>query len=316
MADGKDIDSDIQQWQNIMQETYTSLCPFDSTSIDDLRRVTALVRAPWTEGGPIMQRIEEKHVGTYSTRIRLYYPNHDQACPVLIYIHGGGYTIFNLDTHDRLMREYASRANVVVVGVDYSLSPEVKYPRAINEIVSVIQWLREQNATDLSIDVNRMAIGGDSAGANLTVATNLRLRALNEPVLVAQLLNYGVYDRVRPTSDSYVRYNDPKYRLNAEEMQFYFNNYIRNEADYDDPYVCPLHADLHGLSSSFLTITECDVLFDENRSMAEALRKANVKVEEHIYHGTTHSFLEAVRIATISNKALDDACQWLIKQFY
>ncbi|CAF1691338.1 unnamed protein product, partial [Adineta ricciae] len=148
------------------------------------------------------------------------------------------------------------------------------------------------------------------------VATNLRLRALNEPVLVAQLLNYGVYDRVRPTSDSYVRYNDPKYRLNAEEMQFYFNNYIRNEADYDDPYVCPLHADLHGLSSSFLTITECDVLFDENRSMAEALRKANVKVEEHIYHGTTHSFLEAVRIATISNKALDDACQWLIKQFY
>ncbi|CAF1688078.1 unnamed protein product, partial [Adineta ricciae] len=95
MADGKDIDSDIQQWQNIMQETYTSLCPFDSTSIDDLRRVTALVRAPWTEGGPIMRRIEEKHVGTYSTRIRLYYPNHDQACPALIYIHGGGYTIFS-----------------------------------------------------------------------------------------------------------------------------------------------------------------------------------------------------------------------------
>ncbi|CAF1468078.1 unnamed protein product, partial [Adineta ricciae] len=195
MADGKDIDLDIQQWQNIMQETYTSLSPFDSTSIDDLRRVTALVRAPWTEGGPVMQRIEEKHVGTYSTRIRLYYPNHDQACPTLIYIHGGGYIIFSLDTHDRLMREYASRANVVVIGVDYSLSPEVKYPRAIYEIVSVIQWLREQNATDLSIDVNRMAIGGDSAGANLSVATNLRLRALNEPVLVAQLLNYGVYDR-------------------------------------------------------------------------------------------------------------------------
>ncbi|UJR16693.1 hypothetical protein I4U23_003593 [Adineta vaga] len=314
--DSEYVDCDIQRWQNMMKETYANLSPFDPTSIDDLRRVTAIVRAPWTEGGPSMTRIEEKFVGDFKTRIRIYYPIDGKICPALLYIHGGGYTIFSLDTHDRLMREYAGRAKVVVIGVDYSLSPEVKYPRAINEIVSIVQWLRKQNSLELGIDLNRIAIGGDSAGANLTIATNLQLRILNQPVVNAQLLNYGVYDRVRPQSNSYIRYEGPKYRLNADEMKFFQNNYIRNEEDFDDPLVCPLHADLHGLPPSFLTIAECDILADENRAMAEALRKADVEVEEHVYHGVTHSFLEAVRIAKISNRALDDASAWLMKQLY
>lgn len=105
----------------------------------DLRRATAIVRAPWTQGGPIMKRVEEKYIVEYSTRIRFYYPADEHLLPALIYIHGGGWTIFSLDTHDRLMREYAGRTNIVVIGVDYSLSPEVKYPRAIEEIVSVVQ---------------------------------------------------------------------------------------------------------------------------------------------------------------------------------
>ncbi|CAF1011665.1 unnamed protein product [Rotaria sordida] len=291
----------------MMQEAYARLPALDSLSVDELRRVTAIVRAPWTEGGPTMNRIEEKYVGDYSTRIRIYYPDDSQILPALIYIHGGGWTIFSLDTHDRLMREYAGRGRIVVIGVDYSLSPEVKYPRAINEIVSVVQWLRKQNSAELSIDVCRIAIGGDSAGANLSIATNLRLRDLNERVLMGQLLNYGAYDRVRPESNSCVRYDGPRYRLTVDEMHFFQKNYVRDERDFDDPLVCPLHADLRGLPPSFLAIAECDVLADENRAMAQALRNANVEVEERVYQGATHSFLEAVRIATISDRALNEA---------
>ncbi|CAF3512828.1 unnamed protein product [Adineta steineri] len=309
-----DVDADLRQCQDLMTKAYACQPSFNPLSADDLRRVTAIVRAPWTEGGPTMIRITEQYVGNYSTRIRIHYPDNTQILPALIYIHGGGWTIFSLDTHDRLMREYAGRAKIAVIGVDYSLSPEVKYPRAIEEIVSVVQWLRNQNSTELGIDLHRIAIGGDSVGANLAVATNLRLRTLNEPVLTAQLLSYGVYDRVRPELNSYKRYDGPKYRVTVAEMHYFWNNYIRDEQDFEDPLVCPLHADLHGLPPSFLAITECDILADENRAMAKALRDANVIVEEHVYAGATHSFLEAVKIAAISNRALDEAAQWLVHQ--
>lgn len=176
MADD-DVDHDLRRCQNMMQEAYARLPAFDPTSVDDLRRATTTVRAPWTVGGPTMKRTEEKHVGDYSTRIRIYYPNDNRILPALIYIHGGDWTIFSLDTHDRLMREYAARAQVAVIGVDYSLSPEAKYPRAIDEVVSVVRWLRDHDTAALDIDVQGIAIGGDSAGANLSSATNLRLRA-------------------------------------------------------------------------------------------------------------------------------------------
>ena len=312
-----DVDCDLRRCQNMMLEAYANLPSFDPWSVDDLRRVTAIVRAPWTEGGPVMKRTEEKYVGDYSTRIRFYYPTDEQKIlPALIYIHGGGWTIFSIDTHDRLMREYAHRTNVVVIGVDYSLSPEVKYPRAIEEIVSVIQWLRQQDSSKLGIDIHRIAIGGDSAGANLSVATNLRLRQLNEPVLIAQLLNYGAYDRLKPRSKSYELYDGPKYRLTVEEMDFFLKNYIRDERDFEDPLVCPLYADLHGLPPSFLAIAECDVLADENYAMADALRNANVEVEERIYRRATHSFLEVVKIAAISDQAMNDAAHWLMKHLH
>lgn len=263
-----------------------------------------------------MKRTEEKHVGDYSTRIRIYFPVEERILPALIYLHGGGWTIFSIDTHDRLMREYAGRANIAVIAIDYSLSPEAKFPRAIEEIVSVVQWLRKQNSAELGIDVHRLAIGGDSAGANLSVATNLRLRTLDEPVLKAQLLNYGVYARDRPDSGSNVRYDGPRYRLTSEEIDFFRKNYVRDEQDLDDPLVSPLHTDLHGLPSSFLAIAQCDILAGENRAMANALRNANVNVEEHVYQGAAHSFLEAVKIAAISGIALDDAARWLARQLY
>ncbi|CAF1500170.1 unnamed protein product, partial [Adineta steineri] len=107
-----DVDADLRQCQDLMTKAYACQPSFNPLSADDLRRVTAIVRAPWTEGGPTMIRITEQYVGNYSTRIRIHYPDNTQILPALIYIHGGGWTIFSLDTHDRLMREYAGRAKI------------------------------------------------------------------------------------------------------------------------------------------------------------------------------------------------------------
>lgn len=314
--DDDDVDRELRECQKLMNEHYSRLPPFDPWSVDELRHATSIVRAPWTEGGPLMNRIEERFLGDDSVRVRFYYPKDEKTIlPGLIYLHGGGWTIFSIDTHDRLMREYAWRANIVVIGIDYSLSPEVKYPRAIHEIVSIVQWIRKENSSDLLIDINRIMIGGDSAGANLSVATNLNLRHLNQSVLSGQLLNYGVYDRPNRQSNSYQQYDGPNYRLTSDEIEFFQKNYIRNEKDLFDPSVVPLHADLYGLPPSLLIIAQCDILADENRLMCQSLRQANVQVEERVYSGATHSFLEAMKMSSISNQALDDSANW-IKQLF
>lgn len=128
-------------------------------------------------------------------------------------------------------------------------------------------------------------------------------------------MNYGGYDRPNLQLDSYKRFNGPKYRLNSDEINFFQKNYVRDEKDFEDPLVFSLHADLQGLPSTLMIIAECDILADENKLMANALRQANVQVEERIYKGATHSFLELMKVASISNEALDHSVHW-IKQLF
>ena len=134
-----------------------------ATGVDGIaerRRVAELVRAPWTEGGPQMAETLERTVGARHVPIRIHRPTADRDLPILIYIHGGGWMIFSLDTHDRLMREYAARAGITVVGVDYSLAPEFKFPVPVQEIVDVVHWLRSEGAGQ-GLNTSRIAIGGD-----------------------------------------------------------------------------------------------------------------------------------------------------------
>lgn len=255
-----------------------------------------------------MASSQELRVGPLDTRVRILRPQANAPLPALVYLHGGGWTLLSIDTHDRLMREYASRAGIAVIAVDYSRSPEAKYPRALDETVSVIDWLRSHGA-EHGIDPSRLAVGGDSAGANLSIASQLRLRALGQPVLAAMLLNYGVYsDLLTP---SWSRYDGPSYMLETEEMRWFWNNYLRSDADRADPLVMPLLGDLRGLPPAHMVIAECDVLADGNRAMAAALRHAAVETDAHVYKGATHSFLEAVSISEVANRALERASNWL-----
>jgi acetyl esterase len=201
-----------------------------------------------------------------------------------------------------------------VIGVDYALSPEQKYPVALEQVVDVVDWLAERGAKH-QIDASRLAIGGDSAGANLAVAACLTRRDRNSaPPLTAMLLNYGAYVS-RCSENACRRYGGPEYMLGCEEMTGYWRNYMRSDADAENPLVCPLLADLAGLPPAFLAIAECDVLAEQNQEMARKLQAAGVPTRSVIYPGASHSFLEAMSIAGVSNQALSDASNWLGQAF-
>jgi acetyl esterase len=218
--------------------------------------------------------------------------------------------LFSLDTHDRVMREYAAGAGVVVAGVDYAHSPEARFPVALEQIVGVVRWLRG-HAADHAVDPARIAISGDSVGANLAMAAALTLRDAGERDFVrALVLNYGVYDLDfdRP---SYLKYGRAGALLTRSEMIGYWDQYLRDRTDRDDPRARLMLADVRGLPASFLGIAEQDPLFDENMAMAQKLRSADVDATAVVYPGTTHSYLEAVSMAEIARDAIREQSEWL-----
>lgn len=253
------------------------------------------VRKPWVQGGPLMAKISERVVA--GVRVRFYDPTADGPKPLFVYLHGGGWTMFSLDTHDRLMREYASRAGMIVAGVDYALAPEAKYPVALDQIVAVVRALGEC-----------VAIGGDSAGGNLALAAALRLR--DERLIRAIVLNYGVFERTS-SQEAQQRFGGPGNMLTTDEMEGLWRNYLRDEHDAADPFVCPLRADLRGLPPTLLVVPERDLLTEQSLRLAARMSASGVDVKMELYRGAVHSFLEAVSIAPIADRALADTAAWL-----
>ena len=252
------------------------------------------MRAPWRRGGPPVPATESKILGT---RVRCYDPGPNGRKPALIYLHGGGWTVFSINTHDRIMREYASRAGVSVIGVDYALAPEAKYPVALDQIVGVVKFFAARGFD--------LAIGGDSAGANLAIATCIRLRDEGQSQLMqAMILNYGVYER-------HTSPGAPEGILTAAEMEQFWRNYLRDESDANDPRVCPLLGDLRGLPRALLVIAEFDLLTDQSVKLGRQLEKAGVPAQVNFYRGATHSFLEAVSISALASRAFDESAKWL-----
>lgn len=270
------------------------------------RRIAEAVREPWRSGGPVMA--ETREMNPAGVRLRLHRPVADAVLPVLLYIHGGGWTVFSIDSHDRLMREYAARAGIAVIGIDYSLSPEHKFPTALNEIVAVLDWIEDQ-AGSLGIDPACIFVGGDSAGANMAVAACLRRRDAGRPALAGMVLNYGAFDAA-PT-DSYTLYGGPDYPLSPAEMDGFWMNYVEDEGQLTDPLVAPLRAELHDLPPAFVATAQCDILAGCSAAFADKLRRAGGAVTEVNYEGAAHSFLEAVSIAPLAGRALDDQAAWL-----
>jgi acetyl esterase len=307
------LDPQIRQFVSALAQAWTHYPPAETLSIVEMRRIAEEIRAPWRSGGPAMASTDELFAPTAlgDVRVRIYRPVAATTLqPALIYLHGGGWTMFSLDTHDRLMRELAARARVVVIGVDYALSPEARFPFALRQVEGVARWLHDRGAA-LGIDAGRIAIGGDSAGANLSVAACLLLRDHGVPhALTGMLLHYGCYSN-ELSEQAINGYGAEGNLLTSSEMTTFWNNYLAAPADALDPLAAPMLAALEGLPPACLLSAQCDVLAEQSVAFAARLRAAGVEVMAKEYAGATHSFLEAVSIATVADQALSDGADWL-----
>jgi len=283
----------------------------DTVSITEGRDIAEKVRAPWAAGGPVMERTTERQVPTRhgEVLIRTYYPKERRMPGVFFYIHGGGFVLFSVDTHDRLMREYAERAGIVVVGINYTRAPEARFPQPIEECIDTVNWLIA-NATEIDFDPAQFFIGGDSAGGNLSLATSMHFRDTGHSPIRGMVLNYTGFS-TNLYRDSVVRYGAGDYGLSLHMMVWFYRNYLRCKADFSDPRMNLLDADLHGVPPAFLVITECDVLYDDNIDMVAKMVAEGVDVQSKVYAGTVHSFLEAVSVADVAGVAFDDTARWL-----
>ncbi|MGE6699532.1 alpha/beta hydrolase [Hyphomonas sp. NPDC076900] len=303
-----DVDPDVRRFIQRTGADFAALAAVaPPTTIARRREICEQVRAPWARGGPDMAETRMVQIAPNGVRARMHIPQSGAGKGTLIYLHGGGWTVFSIDTHDRLMREYADRTGCAVIGLDYALSPEHRFPRALEDVEACLTWLRAGGA-GFGLSTGRIALGGDSAGGNLSLATALRLRDRGEPLPDALLLNYAALDTdPRP---SYKRYDGDHYMLTTDEMRDFWISYL-GKPSTDDPHARPLLADLAGLPPVHLCIAECDILTDQNTELAARLEAAGVEVSAMVYKGATHSFLEAVSISACAGRALQDASDWL-----
>lgn len=265
-------------------------------------------RAYWNEDGPVLPRTRDRMAdGPHGPiPVRLYYPRRARNLPVLLYFHGGGFVYGGIASHDKICRWLADGAGAVVASVDYRLAPEHKFPTPLDEAVAALDWVIA-NADELGVDPRRMGMGGDSAGASITLGTALTLKAAGRgDVLKFMLLFYGNYG-LGYDSHSSRKYNDEIFGLPEARRRFYRSCYVANEADNDDPRLNQLSADLSGLPPAFIGAAEMDPLCDNSPALSQALRAAGVATELRVYPGVLHGFLHMTRMVTMARHALNDA---------
>lgn len=275
------------------------------------RRVNDLLGMLTATGGPVMAETTDRWVAGTGRRIfcRVFRPVTDKVLPTLVYFHGGGWVWANVDTHDRMTREYAAAGQVAVVSVDYALSPEAKFPQALLECAEVVRFVADHGA-EWGLDPKRIFVGGDSAGGNLALATALLLRDAGGPALAGVLANYPVSDS-RFDTPSYQEFGAGGYGLNTERMSFYWDVYVPHEIDRLHPLAAPLRADLTGLPPVMVLLAELDVLRSEGEALVAKLRASGVPVETETFAGTVHGFLRATGAVQKARDAVAAAGAWM-----
>jgi acetyl esterase len=255
---------------------------------------------------PEVFKVEDKVVSYEGVNVpvRVYHPHAAQsqaALPGLVYLHGGGWTVGDLDTHDVLCRSLCLQADIVVVSVDYRMGPEHKFPAAYDDTVAAFNWT-VAHAASLGIDASRIAIGGDSAGGNLSAAACLGLRGQAvQPAF--QLLIYPATIMWQDTASYHA--NGKGYMLTQESIAYYTENYLRNREDAKDWRASPQLAESHaGLAPAFVMTAGFDPLRDEGLMYANALSKAGVSAQYICFERQIHGFITMGRVMQEANTAV------------
>lgn len=279
--------------------------PFDVS-----REVTELLGQVYGSGGPEMAFSEERWVYARGRRVftRFHHPAPGEKRPVLIWFHGGGWVWSSVDTHDRLVRELATAAGYAAISVDYSLSPEAKFPTALLECAEVVRCVAE-TAEEWDIDSRYIVIGGDSAGGNLAAGVAIALRDMGGPALAGMHLAYPVVDANFETN-SYREFAEG-FGLTRAGMMAYWDLYTRDPADRLNPLCSPLRDHCRALPPALVQLAELDVLRSEGAMFASKLVLAGGRCAEITYPGMLHGFLRMTESVGQAREAVKHAGEWL-----
>lgn len=228
----------------------------------------------------------------------------DRAQPVIVYFHGGGWVIGDLDSHDTVCRELAARSGATLVAVDYRLAPEHVFPAAVEDAVAATRWVSE-NAAELGVDPGRLAVAGDSAGGNIAAVAAIDARDNGGPKIAFQALIYPVTD-FDLTRRSYAE-NGDKPPVKTTTMAWFRDLYLANPEDQTDWRAAPVHArDLSGLPPALVLTAGYDPLRDEGKAYANALDAAGTPCRYVCYEGQIHGFLNMARVNPQTFDAFDE----------
>ena len=277
----------------------------------------AQARAAYTAGAEVLEppraplaRVEDVALpagdGT-PLRARLYAPSHD-ALPVLLYLHGGGFTIGNLETHDSLCRQFALRSGAAVVSLDYRLAPEHRFPTAVDDAWAALRALADARiGAQLGLDTARLAVGGDSAGGTLAAVCALMARDAGLRLALQVLVTPGTIAHADTPSHERFAHG---FLLEKPAIQWFFDQYI-DAADRTDWRFAPaLAPDHEGVAPACVVLAECDPLVDEGVAYADRLRASGVDVALELFRGVTHDFIKLGRMlpeAALAQQAIADA---------
>jgi acetyl esterase len=272
------------------------------------RRARAIWADFWSGDPPAVDRVVDCAVPTSEGEVpvRLYDPASDRRRP-LVYVHGGGFVVGDLDTHDVMPRHLALYSGRPVISVGYRLAPEFPYPTPVLDIVATVEAIAA-NAAGLDIDGAGLTLAGDSAGASLALSAALRLR--DTPAAPsALLLFFGCYDPGGALASRSAHANG--YGLAASDIRWFWRQYLGDQLDRPPPDVAPLEADLRGLPPVYLGVGDCDPLRADTEMLAARLRESGAAPLLRIWPGMIHGCVGMVRMVNEAHAQLADAAVWI-----
>lgn len=292
----------------ILQELAAADLQLDRTSlsVDEARLQMEAGNVRWNMPLPDMADVQDfKIAGPLGDiPLRLLRPRETVSDGAIIYLHGGGWVLGSLETHHRLMRLLAIESGSLVIGVDYRRSPEHPFPGPLNECLAAIHWMQSEGQS-LSINKDRLVLGGDSAGANLALGCLLDLRDRGYPLPLGAALFYGAY-WARLGTSSHQQFGNGDYRLSSKEMGWFWDQYL-GDSGKGNPLAEPMDANLAGLPPLFLNYGTVDPLADDTLELAKRLDQAGVVHDCIAYPGLVHGFLNMTNRVEAAAMALREA---------
>ncbi|MBK7162945.1 MAG: alpha/beta hydrolase [Sphingomonadales bacterium] len=265
----------------------------------------------WNEGAPALALVRDFIIPSEmgGIGVRLYDPNPDQCVGILVYFHGGGWIIGDLDLEDGALRHIAARGGFKILSVDYRLAPEHRFPAAVEDGEAVLRWI-EINYAELNIDPSCVAVGGSSAGANIALGTALRVRDNHGPIPGMMALLFGAYSGGNGEYSSRACYGDGRFGLPTVAMELFWSLYLGEDRTH--PHAVPLEADLAGMPPAWIVAAELDILSDESVDLVNKLKLVGVPTTLKLYEGGMHGFTHYFRVSPLARRALAELSDALL----